>query len=117
MDAWNLTSECNGDTVYVTSNHHTSKIAGDSFHRLTECHRDKLDNHIGTVHPEPAVDAALTAIESHPNKRLIVHLIQPPHSFVRRESNTMTDGSGTTGAEKRGTGSDRFTYVTHWRCD
>lgn len=74
-----------GDTVYVTSNPHTSQIAGDSFHRLYECWRDNFDDDSGTVHPEPVVEAARTAIESHPNKRLVVHFMQPHHPFVRRE--------------------------------
>ena len=75
-----------GDTVYITSNPHTSRIAGDVFHHIEECWLDDFDEDIGTVHPEPIVEAAYEAYENFPNKRLIIHFMQPHHPFVRREA-------------------------------
>lgn len=74
-----------GDTVYVTSNPHTSRIAGESFHKIKECWRDSFDSDVGTVHPEVVAEEAITTLQQYPNKRLIVHFMQPHHPFIRHE--------------------------------
>lgn len=71
-----------GDTVYVSANPHTSRDAGDSFHTIVEMWDHDFDEEVGTVPPQAMVDAALEAIEEFPDKRLIVHFMQPHGPFI-----------------------------------
>ncbi|WP_247003548.1 hypothetical protein [Halosolutus gelatinilyticus] len=71
-----------GDTVYVSANPHTSLVAGDCFHDIVELWEDGFDDEAGVVLPETVVDAAIAANEEYPNKRLIVHFMQPHGPFV-----------------------------------
>ncbi|MCD2205024.1 hypothetical protein [Halobacterium sp. KA-6] len=74
-----------GDIVYISSNPWTSRIAGDSFHEVIEVWRDSFDEELGTVPADPVVDAAESAIKEYPNKRIIIHFMQPHVPFVSPE--------------------------------
>lgn len=71
-----------GDTVYVTSNPYVSREAGDAFHKLVECWLDNFDETRKTVPPEAVVSAAERAHEQYPDKRVVVHFMQPHHPFI-----------------------------------
>lgn len=71
-----------GDTVYVSANPHTSREAGDSFHKIIEMWDHDFDEELGTVPPQAMVDAAFETCEEFPNKRLIVHFMQPHGPFI-----------------------------------
>lgn len=74
-----------GDTVYVTANPFVSKLAGDAFHRIVDVWRDSFDDEYRTILPEAVVEAALDAHVAHPDKRLIVHFMQPHMPFVKSD--------------------------------
>jgi len=74
-----------GDTVYVSANPFTALEAGDSFHRLVAVWETAFDEERGTVPPEAVVEAALFAAEDYPDKRRVVHFIQPHHPFLTDE--------------------------------
>lgn len=78
-----------GDTVYVTANPYSTEIAPDSFHEIIDVSRDSWDSGLGTVPADKVADAAVDALHSYPNKRLLVHLLQPHTPFV--ESNLPAD--------------------------
>lgn len=68
-----------GDTVYITGNPATSKTVPDEFHRYIETWADWEEaNYL----PEPVYDEAVAAAEEFPNKRLIVHFVQPHVPFI-----------------------------------
>ncbi len=71
-----------GDTVYVASNPYTSTIASDSFHDLYEVWRSGFDDEERTVLPRTVAQAAKEAYDEYPNKRLIVHFMQPHYPFI-----------------------------------
>lgn len=71
-----------GDIVYVSANPHTSKLAGDSFHTLVEMWDREFDDISGTVPPDTMGEAAREALDQYPNKRLIVHFMQPHGPFI-----------------------------------
>jgi hypothetical protein len=71
-----------GDTVYVSANPHTSMIAGDAFHHVEELWETDFDDEAGVVMPDTVRDAAIDVHERFPNKRLIVHFMQPHEPFV-----------------------------------
>ncbi len=68
------------DTVYITANPHAEKLSDDVFYTV-ETLLDQWDSELGTVLPRDVVEAAVEANEKYPNKRLIIHFMQPhkPH--------------------------------------
>lgn len=80
----NFVGEAFGDTVYVTANPYVSREASDSFHRLVEPWLDRFDDESRTVHPEDLVEVAAQIHEDHPDKRVVVHFMQPHHPFITR---------------------------------
>ena len=77
----NFTEEY-GDTVYVTGNPQVTKYKQDRFHRLIEVWREGFDGEDLTIPARAVTDAAIQAREQYPNKRLIVHYVQPHEPFV-----------------------------------
>ncbi|MFC6836866.1 hypothetical protein [Halomarina ordinaria] len=71
-----------GDTVYVSANPFVSKLAGDAFHDVVEVWADAFDEEAGTVPADAVADAAREAHETYPDKRLVVHFMQPHYPFV-----------------------------------
>lgn len=82
----NFTGGRFGDIVYVTGNPQVSKYAGDSFHEVIEVWDGAFDEEHRTVLPESMAEAAIDAADSYPNKRLVVHFMQPHTPFLDRES-------------------------------
>jgi len=86
----NFYNEQLGDTVYVTGNPAPSKTVPDEFHEFIEVWTDQnkwISPGDGTetqdtLPPDAVADAALEANESYPNKRLVVHFIQPHAPFI-----------------------------------
>lgn len=80
------------DTVYVTGNPHMERVGEDVFHALYPVEAEKVGDqsdypgpHLqetAIVRPEDVVETAVKAHEKHPNKRLIVHFMQPHHPFI-----------------------------------
>ncbi len=71
-----------GDIVYVSANPHTSKLAGDSFHKIVEMWDREFDDDAGTVPPRAMAEAARDVIDEFTDKRLIVHFMQPHGPFI-----------------------------------
>lgn len=72
-----------GDTIYVAGNPVPSRHISGQFFRYVEVWRDAFDPEIGTIRAEDVAEEALKQHEEHPNKRLIVHMMQPHYPFVR----------------------------------
>lgn len=70
------------DTVYVTSNPHAYDLDDGIFHAVENVLDDRWDEDYRTVVPEAMVDAAVDAHERFPDKRLIVHFMQPHFPFL-----------------------------------
>jgi len=64
------------DTVYVTGNPYAEQYAGEAVHKLVKTYADGEGHRQGFL-PEPTLDAALEAYQAYPNKRLVVHFMQP----------------------------------------
>jgi len=72
------------DTVYVNTNAYLPKLGLDTdetFHAVIDLLHD-WDEELGTVHPETVVEAGLKANDEFPNKRLIIHFMQPHIPFI-----------------------------------
>lgn len=74
------------DTVYVTANpqyHRHREALGSELHAVVDIWReDGWDAEEGTVLSETVTEYAQQAAERYPNKRLIVHYMQPHYPFV-----------------------------------
>jgi hypothetical protein len=71
------------DTVYITATPALQNDKGSAtFHSTIPLWRDHWDQEINTVHPEPVTEAALDAAKEYPNKRLVVHYLQPHYPFI-----------------------------------
>lgn len=80
------------DVVYVSANPFFSdefldkSIGGsDIFHEKFDVFNNEWDDELGTVKPESVVKAAKTAKKLFPDKKLIVHFIQPHYPFIGAE--------------------------------
>lgn len=71
------------DTVYVNTNPYLSKLGLDegTFHAVVDL-LDEWDDELETVRPETVTSAALDAHDRYPNKRLIIHFMQPHIPFI-----------------------------------
>lgn len=65
------------DTVYVTANPHIKYIDDDVFHAVVDEPIDQWDSSTMCVKPASVTEAAKRAHDKYPNKRLIIHYMQP----------------------------------------
>lgn len=87
----NFTEKDMTDTVYVTANPQFYRVEngiydvepiGCSFHEVVNVWKDGWDEDARTVHPERVTQAALKAAKSYPNKRLLIHYMQPHAPYI-----------------------------------
>jgi hypothetical protein len=71
------------DIVYVNTNPYLSRLGLDdgTFHAVIDL-LEEWDSELGTIHPQAVVEAAQEAHAAYPNKRLIIHFMQPHIPFI-----------------------------------
>lgn len=69
------------DTIYITSNPFATRLPEDTFFK-SEYLLDEWDDEIGTIHPEDVVAAGVATHREYPNKRLILHFMQPHRPYL-----------------------------------
>jgi len=84
------------DTVYVTANPFIPKLGlnEDTFHAVVDL-LDDWDEELQTIHPNTVAAAAREAHEQYPDKRLIVHFMQPHAPFIGELGREMVGGGWT----------------------
>lgn len=70
------------DIVYITANPYATTLPDGTFHAVVNLLEDGWDDELQTVHPETVVNAVKDADDRFPNKRLIVHFMQPHYPFI-----------------------------------
>lgn len=79
------------DSVYITANPQYSRNADDLNCDIYAVYDvwagDSWDKDIGTVTPDVMKNRTKNIAEKHPNKRLIIHFIQPHYPFIGSEDN------------------------------
>lgn len=78
----NFVGEQFHDTVYVTANPHTGKLDDDVFHAVEPLHLNSWSDKHQTVLPSDVNEAAIAYHEQYPNKRLIIHYMQPHRPYL-----------------------------------
>lgn len=76
------------DTVYVTCNPFVTRIEDGTFHTVVNL-LDEWDSELQTVHPEVVVDTAKQVHAEHPDKRLIIHFMQPHYPFIGQKGRSI----------------------------
>lgn len=68
------------DTIYITTNPHFKNIDQNNFFKIHSLLK-KSDANLGTILPSDVVTESIKIHKKHPNKRLIIHFMQPhrPH--------------------------------------
>jgi len=79
------------DTVYVTANPFSTEIEEETFYHMKHLHATDWDEEIGTVQPEDVVETAIEAHEEYPDKRLIVHFMQPHRPYLGRTADELRE--------------------------
>ena len=69
------------DTVYITANPFVNRFSS-SFYKVISVWDSGWDEDLGTVLPEVMVEYALKAGSEYPDKRLIIHFIQPHYPYI-----------------------------------
>jgi len=64
------------DTIYITANPHSVRLDSGIFFKVVQT-LDNWDSELEVVHPETVTEATLKALDEHPNKKIIVHFMQP----------------------------------------
>lgn len=70
------------DIVYVSANPFVSKLLANKFQKIYPTWNYGWDCKLNTVPPENVVKDALKADRKHPDKRLIIHFVQPHYPFL-----------------------------------
>lgn len=76
----NFANEDYYDTVYITANAHAARIGQGHFHDIIFTERDDGDGSWASrygMHPETVYNSAVDTVGKYPNKRHIVHFMQP----------------------------------------
>lgn len=76
------------DTVYITANPFAPMLPDGTFHATVSL-LDAWDEELQTVHPRELTEAALDAAEQFPEKRLLVHYMQPHYPFIGEFGRTL----------------------------
>lgn len=80
------------DTVYLTANPHAYRLDEDTFHRVVNLLKDDWDPELQTVRPEVVADEARRIATAYPDKRLIVHFMQPHFPFIGETGRQLDQG-------------------------
>jgi hypothetical protein len=91
------------DTVYVTANPFADQLPEGTFHYVDYL-LDHWDSEIGTIFPEDVRKAAIDANRTYPNKRLIVHFMQPHRPYLGPTADELRSRVDLKGFRNRGDG-------------
>jgi len=69
------------DTVYITANPLVNRFSS-SFFKVVSVWSDGWNDDLGTVLPEVMYEYALETEEKYPDKRLIIHFMQPHYPYI-----------------------------------
>lgn len=70
------------DTVYVTANPFGYQVLEEPFHSVDHVWMNDWDDELETVRPGTMIEHAIEANREYPNKRLVVHFMQPHYPFI-----------------------------------
>ncbi len=106
-----------GDVVYITANPLVDYHVGNCFHKIVSVWKYDWDEKYDTVLPETMVKYSLKAIQEYPDKRFIIHFVQPHYPFLGENARKeIGDHAGMEMARQEALGDDhaRRKHETVW---
>ncbi|MFB6242338.1 MAG: hypothetical protein ABEJ36_06085 [Candidatus Nanosalina sp.] len=85
------------DTVYVTANPHVGKVDEGVFHAVVDEPLKEFSDELGTVPPEKVTEAAIKAGKEYPDKKLVIHYMQPHDPPIGEEGRKIREEAGMEG--------------------
>jgi len=85
------------DLVYINANPRVAAEPTGDFHAIEHVWASEWSEADGTVRPEAVRDAALDATEQYPNKRLLVHFVQPHIPYIGETADQLPGGASIQG--------------------
>lgn len=70
------------DIVYITANPYVDMLLKRKFYRIISVWKDGWDYKLNTVHPKTVYQYTLRALERYPDKRFIIHFMQPHFPYL-----------------------------------
>lgn len=70
------------NTIYITANPFAANIPNGTFHAVINLLSKSWDENVKTVHPEDVVSETIACRDKYPNKRFIIHFMQPHYPFL-----------------------------------
>lgn len=71
------------NTIYITTNPYVNRICRKSFYKVISLWKNEWNEEIGTVLPETVVNYAVKIEKKYPDKRLIIHFLQPHSPYLK----------------------------------
>lgn len=68
--------------IYITANPYVNKILGDRFYKIISVWKDGWNEKYHTVLPQTMYKRALDTIIKYPEKKFIIHFIQPHYPYI-----------------------------------
>lgn len=99
------------DTVYITTNPYSHLIPSGVFHAVISLLESTWDDESQTVLPEVVARAAREAHDDFPNKRLVVHFMQPHFPFIGETGQTIKQA----GIQKSDNSKDTSDQMQIWK--
>lgn len=81
----NFTDESLHDTIYITANPYAIDLSEDTFFKIVDLLETHWDTESETVFPDDVVDVTLDIYDQYPDKRLIIHFMQPHCPFIGKK--------------------------------
>ncbi|WP_147376629.1 hypothetical protein [Halopiger aswanensis] len=82
------------DTVYISANPQVQRHeVGEQFHDCIRLWEGSWDNELHTVLPDDVTERALRAHKQYPQKRLIIHYVQPHYPFIGETGQQIEHGT------------------------
>jgi len=78
----NFDGKCVHDTVYITANPYAEYISNKTFHKVEKLYLKEWSEEHQTVLPSSVINNAVRICKNYPNKRIIVHFMQPHAPFI-----------------------------------
>lgn len=104
------------DTVYITANPmYQIEDYGNVFHNVIDAWKENWNETLGTVPPDDMVSTILDANQQYPEKRLLVHFIQPHYPFIGEKGRRIGNQAGIGQAVEEAQGNEAYhEYPTVW---
>jgi hypothetical protein len=80
------------DTIYITANPNAERIGDNVFYKIKKTYTEEsINNQIdhSSVCPEKIIQTAIQTLDKFPNKRMIVHFMQPHSPFLGEYANNL----------------------------